>query len=167
MDSLHSNADEQLTYCDLKKIMLVFQNIHVRPIARRGSMTCIHHVIEFPLVQRPESEVTNQKVLIAIRAWTATVIWTVSYCIHHFPRIYTSVNLVNFACRFFRAKPLPELMMAYCQLDSSKRIRIIFIKKAFEIVVNQMAAILSWGGVKRGSVYGTWRSFWTGAIPIR
>ena len=49
------------------------------------------------------------------------------------------------ACRLFGAEPLPEPMLAYCQLDSweqipviSNRNSIIFIRKnAFEIIVCQ------------------------------
>ena len=56
------------------------------------------------------------------------------------------VNLMVMACRMFGAKPLPEPMLAYCQLDcwektfqwNSNRNAVIFIQEnAFELVVWQ------------------------------
>ena len=55
------------------------------------------------------------------------------------------------ACRLFGAKPLPEPMLAYCQMDTWEQISMEFeskfyhfyLKNAFEIVVSEMAAILS------------------------
>ena len=51
------------------------------------------------------------------------------------------------ACRLLGTKPLPEPMLAYCQLASWEQISVkIFIQEnAFEIVVCQVAAILSRG----------------------
>ena len=57
------------------------------------------------------------------------------------------------ACRLFGAKPLPELMLAYCQLDHKEEISVKFGSKfiiliqenAFETSSAKMAAILSSG----------------------
>ena len=46
-------------------------------------------------------------------------------------------------CRLFGAKPLPEPVLAYCQLDSNRNSIIFIHENAFETVVCEMAAILS------------------------
>ena len=58
------------------------------------------------------------------------------------------------ACRLFGAKPLPEPLLAYCQLDSWKQISLEFESEFYhfnseKVHLNlssaEMAAILSWG----------------------
>ena len=66
-----------------------------------------------------------------------------------------SALLQVMACRLFGAKPLPELVLANCQLDSWKQISVkieseytIFIEEnAFEIVVCQTVAAILFRGI--------------------
>ena len=50
------------------------------------------------------------------------------------------------ACRLFGAKPLPEPMLVYCQLESWKQLSVIFKEMHLKMSSVKMAAILSGGG---------------------
>ena len=40
------------------------------------------------------------------------------------------------ACRLFRAKPLPELMLFYCQLDLKEQISVISVKDLSKVLTH-------------------------------
>ena len=82
----------------------------------------------------------------------------ISSCVHSNPpspaymRQWTGSALVQvMACRLFGAKPLPEPMLAYCQLDSWEKFRwnsnrnstISIQENAFENVVRNLTTIFS------------------------
>ena len=66
--------------------------------------------------------------------------------------IIKSPRLQIMACRLFGAKPLPEPLLAYCQVDPVEHILLKFHLKSnvfmlenwFENVICKMMAILSW-----------------------
>ena len=54
------------------------------------------------------------------------------------------------ACRLFGAKPLPEPVLAYCQLDSCEQISVKFESESYHIQENAFAVCQNGGHFVQG-----------------
>ena len=119
------------------------------------SQATSHYVSQWWLIPMSSSDVSglgDGLVLVWVMAWCCwrqAITWATDYSYYvamwcdsvnsspasaAYTRQWTGSALVQvMTCRLSGAKPLPELMLAYCRMDSSERISMIFESKFYHV----------------------------------